>query len=230
MTATRITAARTRRALAAAAALTALTAAACAHGLPHPAEDTPMNAQPASTTATADARLRVQDGQDVSLHAEFQYTAASNTLLVRYRLRNGSAERALAVFDRGSYGDRAGAVYNPGPIGKPRLETRDGGSVLLHAPAPASAANPMDPLGHAGLAVEVKPGGEHADQFVYRFDGAQAPQRVRWCVAVAAFDEKQFRIPTQTANGTIWAAGDTGVEVQQVCTPWFDVGAGKFVE
>lgn len=229
MTATRTTAARTRRALAAAAVLTALSAAACAHGLPHPAEDTPMNAQPASTAATADTRLRVQDGQDVSLHAEFQYTAASNTLLVRYRLRNGSADRALAVFDRGSYGDRAGAVYNPGPIGAPRLETQDGGITLLHAPAPASAANPMDPLGHAGLALELKAGGEHADQFVHRF-GDQAPQRVRWCVAVAPFEQKQFRIPTKTAHGTIWAAGEAGVQTQSLCTPWFDVGTGKFVE
>jgi len=231
MTAKHTTAARPRYALKASAVFAASLAAACAHGLPHPAEDTRMNAQPDTTTATADTRLRVQDGQEVSLHTEFHYSTDANTLLVRYRLRNGSADRALAVFDRGVYGDRAGATFNPGPVGAPRVEQQDGGTVLLHAPGPAPATAAMDPLGAAPLAVELEPGGELADQFVHRFTGTGAPKRVRWCVAVAPFDEKQFRNPVKTNHGPIWTAtGDTSTGRQLLCTPWYDVGTARFVE
>lgn len=230
MTANHTTAARPRYALRATAVLAASLAAACAHGLPHPAEESRMNAQPDTTTATADTRLRVQDGQEASLHTEFHYSADANTVLVRYRLRNGSADRALAVFDRGVYGDRAGAAFNPGPVGAPRVEQQADGTVLLHGPGPAPATAAMDPLGAAPLAVELKPGAELADQFVHRFtDGT--PKRLRWCVAVAAFDEKQFRNPVKTDHGPIWTgAGDTSAATKQLCTPWYDVGTARFVE
>ncbi|MGO1072506.1 hypothetical protein [Lysobacter sp. CA199] len=164
----------------------------------------------------------------MSLHADWFYDAGARTLLVRYRLRNGSAKRSLAVFDRGVYSDRAGAVFAPGAVGTARVQVEGDGVSLIHSPdTPASA---HDPLASAALAVEVNAGAELADQFVHRFSDT-APKRLRWCVGVMAFDQAAFGHPVKTEHGTVWTATvDTASARKLLCTPWYDVAAGRFAD
>lgn len=235
MTANRPTDARPQRspkpAAVLATVLVASLAAACAHGLPHPAEDPPMNARPDTTAAATEVKLLVADGQEATLQVEWNYSAQANTVLVEYRLRNGSAKRSLAVFDRGVYGDRAGVAFNPGPIGQPRVEREGDGIVLLHSPALPTPAPTVNVRAWAPLVMELGPGHELKDQFAHRFEPGDVPKRMRWCLAVMELDGDLFGNPVKTSRGTVWTeAQDTTAARKLLCTPWYEVSTGRFSE
>ena len=179
----------------------------------------------AASANTAESKTDLGEGRTVSLHAQLHYARDSQTFYMQYRLRNDSPDTAIAVFDRGVYGDWAGAAYAPGPVGKPRVSIEGDAATLTHSAAPATEGD----MRTTPLAIRVGPGETLNDAFIHvGFDGASL-KRVRWCVAVAPFDDKRFRSPQATSRGTIWIAGSDAVAGQTLlCTPWYDIENGRF--
>lgn len=183
-----------------------------------------MTDSPHSTIA--ESRIELGPEQSATLRAELFYSAQTQTVYVRYRIRNESAEHRLAVFDRGVYGDWAGAVYAPGPVGTARIEVDGGDLTVAHVAVPPPAEDPL--RRHAPLARVLTPGQEHGSESATQLSPEAAPRRLRWCVGVARFVQDAFRHPQDTANGTIWVAEEAAVAAQRrLCTPWYDVAAGR---
>jgi hypothetical protein len=161
------------------------------------------------------------------LHAELFYSTEARTVYVRYRIHNTSADRALAIFDRGVSGDWAGALYGPGPIGRAVLERDGDGLTVSHM---ATALLHDDPLQRSmPLVLALAAGGTVTAESATQLPAEYEPARLRWCVAVMPFDQQHFRSPHQADTGTIWIATPEVVDLQQrLCTPWYDVAAATF--
>jgi hypothetical protein len=174
---------------------------------------------------TTESAIALSDRHTVSLQAQLHYARESQTFYLQYRLRNESADTAIAVFDRGVYGDWAGVAYAPGPVGKPRFAIDGDTATLTHSAVPAVDGD----MRTMPIAVHVAPGATLSDAFIHAgFDGV-SPKRVRWCVGIAAFDETLFRSPQPTDRGTIWIANADAVARQTLlCTSWYDVENERF--
>lgn len=195
-------------------------ATACHHSL-HPSdpETPPMDPQ-SEMVASADTASATAPSL-ATLYADLYYDTATGTVRVRYRVRNASATRGLAVFDRGVYGDWSGVAYAPGPVGTATLQLDGADAVLLHAPS--APANPDD-LRATPLAIEVAPGGELESMYLHRIDRNADIQRLRWCVAVAPLEPAHFRNPQRSSNGTIWMASAEAVHAQtRLCSGWYTI-------
>jgi hypothetical protein len=174
---------------------------------------------------TAQSAIALSDTHHVSLKAQLHYARDSQTFYLQYEVRNDSKEIAIAVFDRGVYGDWAGVAYAPGPVGKPHVAIDGGAATLTHSAIPANESD----MRTTPLAVRVAPGDTLNDAIIHvGFDGA-SPTRVRWCVAIAPFDETQYRAPQSTDRGTIWmATADAVARQTMLCTPWYDTEKSRF--
>ncbi len=174
---------------------------------------------------TATRTIALSEGHTVSLQAQLHYAPDTQTFYLQYQVHNDSKDTAIAVFDRGVYGDWAGVAYAPGPVGKPRVTIDNDSATLTHSAMPSVE----DDMRTTPLAVHVGPGETLNDAFIHvGFDGA-SPKNVRWCVAVAAFDQTQFRAPQASDRGTIWMASAEAVARQsQLCTPWYDIESARF--
>lgn len=195
-------------------------ATACHHSL-HPSdpETPPMDPQ-SEMVASADTASATAPSL-ATLYADLYYDTATGTVRVRYRVRNASSTRGLAVFDRGVYGDWSGVAYAPGPVGTATLQLDGADAVLLHAP---SAPGSPDDLRATPLAIEVAPGGELESMYLHRIDRNADIQRLRWCVAVAPLEPDHFRNPKRSSNGTIWMASAKAVHAQtRLCSGWYTI-------
>lgn len=200
-------------------------ATGCHHSI-HPSdpETPPMDPQ-SEMVASADTASATAPSL-ASLYADIYYDTATGTVRVRYRVRNASTTRGLAVFDRGVYGDWSGVAYAPGPVGTATLQLDGADAVLLHAPpAPSSP----DDLRATPLAIEVAPGGELESMYLHRIDRTADDRnanirRLRWCVAVAPLEPDHFRNPQRSSNGTIWMASAEAVRAQtRLCSDWYTI-------
>mgnify|MGYP001161991245 CR=1 FL=1 len=193
-------------------------ATGCHHTLnPSDLETSPMDPQ-SETVASADTATAPSPA---SLYADIYYDTATGTVRVRYRVRNASATRGLAVFDRGVYGDWSGVAYAPGPVGTATLQLDGTDAVLLHAP---TAPDNPDDLRATPLAIEVAPGGELESMYLHRIDRNADIRRLRWCVAVAPLEPDHFRNPQRSSSGTIWMASADAVQAQtRLCSDWYTI-------
>ena len=206
-----------------AALLVALGSAACAHGShaiydqANPSMETPMSQAQATTTV---------EGDGVRLEASFDH-AAGGPLRVRYRVHNtGSAD--LAVFDRGDRHAVLTGRHGAGEVGDPGFrEDGQGGLELRHAARPLP--QPAPTLPPTPLAARVAPGQLLEGHFSFSPLVGDQPRRLRWCLGVAPFNERQFRSPDGSGDVEVWQASFELSESQQLlCTPWFDAASGTF--
>ncbi|MGJ7901960.1 hypothetical protein [Lysobacter sp. 1R34A] len=201
----------------------ALAAIACAHAQPSSsAEPDPMPADSASDAAGT-AKVR---GRGVALEAEFAYAGSKRVVTVSYRVHNLSAG-PLAVFDRGDRHAVATGRQTAGAIAAPAWRIEGGDVSLSHAAAPLPNPAPVSPP--TPLAIRVAAGAQTAGRFEFALPGLDAPKRLRWCLGVAAFEDRDFTAPESAGGVEVWRASFAVVERQQlVCTPWFDVAANGF--
>ena len=209
------------------ALLAALVAAgagtACAHG-GHAGYD--QANQPMESSAMPEAPATTIESDGVRVEAAFQ-AAAGGPLRVRYRVHNtGGAD--LAVFDRGNRHAVLTKRQQTGEVGEPGFhEDDDGGLVLSHVARPLPDPSPTLPP--TPLAARLAPGQALEGSFSFSPLVGDQPRRLRWCLGVAPFDDKQFRSPEQVEGVEVWQASFALADSQQkLCTPWFDVAAGTF--
>lgn len=206
--------------------LAVLLAAGCTHGDTLPPQE--PNMHPETTTTLAEVHLELQDGQNVRLRVEeWVYFPQQNAIQVGYRLHNGSRDRSIAVFDRGTYEQHAGAVYAPGSVSAPIVKVAGTDIEMIHAALPPATGTGSMPS--TSLAIEVKGEEELKGFFVVPRLGNVSLQRLRWCVGVMSFDKSLFRTPYESEFGTIWVAKiDLQPQQKMLCTPWYDVALAKF--
>lgn len=196
---------------------------ACAHGgharydQSNHSMETPMSEATATTTV---------EGDGVRVEASFEH-AAGGPLRVRYQVRNTGGSD-LAVFDRGDRHAVLTGRHKAGEVGDPGFrDDGEGGLELRHAARPLP--QPAPTLPPTPLAVRLAPGQSLEGSFSFAPLVGDQPQRLRWCLGVAPFNETQFRSPEQAGGIQVWQASFALSESQQLlCTPWFDVAAGTF--
>ncbi|MDH5830457.1 hypothetical protein QFW80_08005 [Luteimonas sp. M1R5S18] len=162
---------------------------------------------------------------DARLSVEFAFPAG-DTVAVRYRLHN-AGDAPFAVFDRG---DRHAVLTGrqvAGDIGTPTFEIT-GGSVTLRHVARSPGSSPTgQTLPFTPLARRVQAGGAVEGMFRFQVPAAP-PTRWRWCLGIASFAKGEGLRPDGDV-AELWRADAAAVARQQVlCTPWFDVSAGRF--
>jgi hypothetical protein len=179
-----------------------------------------------SEAATARTETTVQGELDTELHASFEYAPASRIIEVRYRLRNAGS-KPLAVFDRGDQHAIGIGRQKAGEVGIPRQVEAGEDVSLIHAAAPLPEMEPTSPP--TPVAIEVAPGAELSGQFQFALKGVIAPKRLRWCVGVMHIGDAYMDSPQPMKDGTVWRASFAVVDQQKtICTPWYDVAAGRF--
>lgn len=178
-------------------------------------------------TSDDSARTEVS-APGVTLQAGFT-SGESGALHVHYRLHN-SGSVPLAVFDRG---DRHAVLTKrqaPGAMGLPFVREDAPGRVsLLHVvralPQPAPTVPPTP------LARRLDAGASSEGDFTFTQWLSDPPRQVRWCLGVAPFDEARMVLPETVDGLEVWQADFAYADDQQLlCTPWFHVAAGRFVE
>lgn len=182
-------------------------------------------AMPASDPSPSSSKTSVS-GQGAVLDAAFDYRADERVLAVSFRLRN-SGTAPLAVFDRGDRHAVASGRQTLGHLGAPKLQTIDGGIRISHIVWPLPRPTPVSPP--TPLAQRLAPGESSEGHFKVLMPGTTAPARVRWCLGVAPFDPADFSEPGKVGGIEIWRASFALADRQQIlCTPWYDVAAGRF--
>ncbi len=184
----------------------------------------------ATTTAATASAATIAEVQSPLAHlrAQFDYDPASRSLQVRYRLDNTSGG-ALAVFDRGNAHAVGTGRLQLGQVGAPTQRQQGGDVELFHVVSPLPNPSPTAPP--TPLALRLEPGAQVEASFRAHLLGADAPARLRWCLGLMRFDEGAMRRSTETEAGPVWLASFGASELQQVlCTPWYEVEAGRFQE
>lgn len=164
-----------------------------------------------------------------TLEADFDYQPSERVLRVRYRLDN-TGVNALAVFDRGDRHMVQTRQLAAGDVPSPFFAIDEtGGLTLSHealplpVPAPTSSPTP--------LAARLMPGASLEAGFSFALPASIAAGRVRWCVGVAPFNGDDFSAGEVTAGVDLWRASFAVVDQQQrLCTPWFDLAGGRFID
>ena len=204
-----------------------LLAATMMTGLPAAADNASMPTQPSKPMhPTTSASTSVEDGD---LHLDVQMSMpAADTVELRYRLRNGG-QAAVAVFDRGDRHAVLSGRQGKGAVAAPSFEdTGDGGVVLRHVARPV-ATGPTGPTSpHTPLALKLEAGAVLEDGFRFSIPSS-APQRLRWCLGVAPFEQDRFFAPERGAGGEVWQTTDASAQ-RELCTSWFDRARGVFAE
>lgn len=186
-------------------------------------ESTPMP-QPETAPRTA---TTIVNGQGARLQASFDYAPASGTLHVRYRVSN-QGDGPLAVFDRG---DRQGVLTKrqaAGAVPSPLFSVDGNGNITFsHEALPLPQPSPTLPP--VPLAAKLDAGEELAGEFSFTPPVSGAAKRMRWCLGVAAFNDRDYSAPEQFGEIDVWRASFAVVDSQQqLCTPWFDLATNTF--
>lgn len=203
------------------AALSLAVAGACAHEPVNALESAAMPVPPEVSTTVATEWATLQAG--------FDYLPAERLLRVRYRLDNTGGS-ALAVFDRG---DRHAVMTRQlvaGEVPSPFFSLDDaGGLTLSHEALPLPVPTPTSPP--TPLAARLMPGASLEAGFSFTLPTSIAAGRVRWCVGVAPFNDADFSEGETAAGVDLWRASFAVVDQQQrLCTPWFDLAGGRFID
>lgn len=189
---------------------------------------------PATDRSNRRDAITVQ-GRDLSVQVELDYAPDSRRVEVAYRVSN-QGDRALMVFDRGNRQQVLAGRLLQGQVATPAFSQDDGDLTLSHRAMPLPTPAPTVPP--TPLATRVEPGGELRGRFEFAPPTAQAPQRLRWCLGVAWFDEQAFEPLGRQAQddsapvtSAVWRADFAVVERQQLlCTPWYDLSRAQFAD
>ena len=193
---------------------------ACAHQ--------PVNA-PESAAMPAPTEVSTTVAALATLEAGFDYQPMERVLRVRYRLDNTGAD-ALAVFDRGDRHMVQTRQLAAGDVPSPFFAIDGaGGLTLSHEALPLPMPAPTSPP--TPLAARLMPGAALEAVFSFALPTSVAAERVRWCVGVAPFNDADFREGETAAGVDLWRASFAVVDDQQrLCTPWFDLAGGRFID
>ncbi len=180
-----------------------------------------MPASPSATTTVS--------GPLAGVKVDFDYSRAEGLLQVRYRVENRSTA-TLAVFDRG---DRHAVLTRQlvaGDVGSPLFSADEGGGVTLsHEALPLPIPAPTSPP--TPLAARLAPGASLEGEFAFTLPASSDPQRLRWCLGVAPFNQDDYSAGETVGVVDLWRASFAVVNDQQrLCTPWFDLAGGRFID
>ena len=207
-------------------ALATMTGAAGTHAPASAGYDQTPQAMETAAMSNAGASTTV-DGQGVQVETSFE-APAGGPLTVRYRVHN-SGDVDLAVFDRGNRHAVLTKRMQAGDVGEPVFQEADGGLTLSHKVLPLPEPSPTLPP--VPLAARLAPGASLEGTFNFAPLVGGQPDRVRWCLGVAPFEEELFRSPDQGGAVEVWQAACSLADSQQLgCTPWFDTARGAFEE
>ncbi|HIY71559.1 MAG TPA: hypothetical protein H9827_08830 [Candidatus Luteimonas excrementigallinarum] len=205
-------------------ALATVAGTACTHAPASAGYDQTQQATETAAMADAGASTTVE-GQGVRVEASFE-APAGGPLTVRYQVHN-SGDADLAVFDRGNRHAVMTKRLQAGDVGEPVFHEADGGLTLSHRALPLPEPSPTLPP--VPLAARLAPGASLEGTFNFAPLVGGQPDRVRWCLGVAPFDDELFRSPEQGGAVEVWQAAFSLADSQQlVCTPWFDTARGAF--
>lgn len=172
--------------------------------------------------------VAVVEGRGATLEVRFDYTTATDALTVAYRLRN-TGDVTLMVFDRGNRHAVMSGRLVQGEVPAPLFSVQGGDVALSHRalplPMPAPTVPPLP------LAARVEPGPALQGSFEYASLTAESPKRLRWCLGVAPFMQEDFRKlePGTGQARDVWQVAFAVAERQRLlCTPWYEVAAGRF--
>ena len=178
---------------------------------------------PAPTVSSPTTTQLRQDGLQVDVRFEL---TGKEQLQVHYSVDNQGA-MPMMVFDRGNVHAILTKQQSVGAVGQPlfRMQGRD--LTLLHLARALPDPTPISPP--TPVAARVPQGERLQGRFTFDLTLADAPQRVRWCLGVAAFNDNDFQ-QARDGNGVdLWTASFALADTQQqLCTPWFDLQAGRF--
>lgn len=198
--------------------------AGCAQGKPPRSMETKMSSEDSTTAVRPSAT--VQGAFDTQLHATFDYAPDSRIIEVHYRLHNAGTA-ALAVFDRGDQHAIGTGRQKVGDVGIPRQIVNGEDIELIHAAMPLPEPEPTSPP--TPVAIELAPGAELSGHFRFALKGVISPKRLRWCVGAMHVGDAYMDSPQDMKDGRLWRASFAVVEKQKMlCTPWYDVAAGRF--
>ena len=175
------------------------------------------------------------DGEAARLEVAFD--PVGERFAVRYRVTN-RGEGPLAVFDRGDRHAVLTGRLESGAIAMPRF-TQEGGDLTLdHAaralPDPAPTVPPVP------LAARLDAGAALDGAFEFDLSLTVGVERVRWCLGVAAFNDKDYRADDRSVDRSKFASGGDAdawqasfavVDAQEMlCTPWYVLAGGGFAD
>jgi len=190
----------------------------------------PNPAAPPMPTTSAPTAVLVED-HGLALHAQFDYTASTRALHVRYTIEN-KGDTAMAVFDRGDSVAVATHKLEPGAVPAPLTEAGDGALTLSQRALPLPAHAPTVP--RIPLAARLDAGHSLEGAFSASADALTAGSpitRVRACIGVAAFSDELFSEPETVGKLQILRASFKAVARQRLlCTPWFDLASQAFAK
>src|SRR5690606_40295600 len=116
-----------------------------------------------------------------------------------------------------------------GPVAAATAEDTGDGAVVRRHVARPGPVGPTGPTGrHTPIALKLEAGGVLEDGFRYSIPSSP-PQRLRWCLGVAPFEQDRFFAPERAAGVEVWQAADTSAQ-RELCTPWFDCARRAFAE
>ncbi|MBJ7575929.1 hypothetical protein [Luteimonas sp. MC1828] len=195
----------------------------------------PSQAQPETSKMHEEdrpARTAVDGGQ---ARLEVAFDPVGERFAVRYRVTN-TGDGPLAVFDRGDRHAVLTGRLESGAIAMPRF-TQEGGDLSLdHAaralPDPAPTVPPVP------LAARLGKGEALDGAFEFDLSLTVGVERVRWCLGVAAFNDKDYRADDRSVDRSklasggdadAWQASFAVVDAQEMlCTPWYVLADGGF--
>lgn len=185
------------------------------------------DAQPPQDAAMPQPVATVVEGDQVKLEAAFAHDVDARRIEVRYRLENTGAA-PLAVFDRGDRHAVMSRRLRPGAVPAPLFEQDGDALTLRHAALALRTPSPTVPP--TPLAAKLAPGAQLEGRFAFDLAlAASPPRRARWCLGTAPFDDADFSQPEAVDGLELWRASFAVVPRQRLlCTPWFDLAAGRF--
>lgn len=181
-----------------------------------------LPAMPAHVTATTTV-----PGSLAEMTATFDYSSAAHSLQVKYRVENKGSE-TLAVFDRGDRHAVMTRQLTAGVVPPPLFsDDKSGGLTLSHEALPLPHPAPTSPP--TPLAARLAPGAGLEGMFSFTVPASIDATRIRWCLGIAHFNERDFSAGESLADVDLWRASFAVVDEQErLCTPWFDVARGAF--
>lgn len=168
-------------------------------------------------------------GTLAAVKASFDYSPSKRLLKVAYRIEN-TGDQPVAVFDRGDRHAVLSRQHAAGAVPTPFFAVdEEGGVTISHEALPLPTPAPTSPP--TPLAARVARGAGLEGSFEFALPMSLEGDRLRWCVGVAPFTEADFSAGEKVAGVDLWRASFAVVESQQrLCTAWFDLERGAFVE
>jgi hypothetical protein len=195
----------------------------------------PSQAQPENTQMHDEDRPARTAVDGDSARLEVAFDPVGEQFSVRYRVTN-TADGPLAVFDRGDRHAVLTGRLASGAIAVPHF-TQDGGDLTLDHAARA-LPDPTPTVPPVPLAARLGQGAALDGAFGFDLSLTVGVERVRWCLGVAPFNDKDYRPDDRSVDRSevgsggdadAWQASFAVVDAQEMlCTPWYVLAAGTF--